>query len=279
MARKSKIRWRESDVKELERLINNFNQKLYRTKKNKPELAEYLPQRMNKADAIASIETRDDLKRLQGQLSRFTQRGAEKPFESSRGLKTTQWAVDEFKRNQRAENIRRAKRKKELGEKEVKRGGQPTGAKRKEMGKIKENAVKPSKKNPARMSAEEFEKASKLFEAKMRESYTEEQKRNMQINYIRGLIHEGYSDELANYLTTIPTEKFLEIIDTDETATFDFIYDPINRQTKEDILWDVWEEHGTGTNVLGASLDEILYDEWLRGTGKHLTYRDQFIRG
>ena len=270
MSRKSKIRWRDSDLQELQRLIKNYNAKLYRIQKNSPELMEYMPQKMRKADAIKNIETRADFKRLSGQLQRFTQRGAEKPFESSRGLKTTEWAVDEFKRLQRAENARRSRRRKELEESEVKRGGQPTGIKRKEMGSIKENAVKPSRKNPANMSRDEFNKAAQLFEKRMRSSFNDEQKRRMQENYIRGLIHEGYSEELAKYLTTIPVETFMKIIDTDETASFDFIYDPIQLKVKEDTLWDVWEEHGTGENVLGTTLEDILYSEVKRGTGKHL---------
>lgn len=284
MAKQPNIRWRKSDVREVERVIANFNAKLYRTRKKHPEAAEYLPPRLKKTEVIASIETRADFHRILDSYKRFSDRGSEAPFTSDRGLKTTQWAVDEFKRNQDEENKRRKKRRKELGEKPVTQGGKPTGAKRKEMGHIKENAVRESKKNPSNMSNEEFKKASQLMEKKMRQSYNAEQARQMQINYIRGLMREGYSEELINYMMTIPTDKFMEIIDLDESATFDFIYDPIQLKVKQDTLWDTWEEHGTGENVLGVTLDDIAYDEWQAWTfqtakkrktkkGKHITVK------
>ena len=282
MSKQPNIRWRNNDVAEIERLVRNYNAKLYRIQKKDPSAVDYLPSKLNKKEVMKSIETRQDFKRVSASIKRFSQRGAEKPFTSDRGLKTTQWAVDEFKRNQKEENKRRAAQRKKLGEMEVKQGGKPTGAKRKEMGRIKENAVKESTKDPKHMSAKEFEKASRMMENKMRESYNAEQRRQMQINYIRGLMREGYDEELTNYLLTVPTDKFMEVIDTDESASFDFIYDPLALKVRQDELWNVWEEHGTGENVLGITLDDIGYDEWQASTyqsktgrkhkkGKHIT--------
>lgn len=266
MAKQPNIRWRKSDNKELQRIVNNYNAKIRRVQAKNPDAVDYLPQKITMKQAREMIETRADFKRVTASLQRFSERGAENVFTSNRGLKTTQWVVDEFKRNQAAENKRRAKKRKELGEREVKQGGKPTGAKRKEMGRIKENAVRESKKDPRNMSMEEFKKAARLFEKKMRQSYNDEQARKMQVNYIRGLIREGYSEELTKYLLTIPTDKFMEIVDTDESATFDFIYDPVQMKVKESVLWDIWEEHGTGKNELNVSLDDILYDELKRNS-------------
>ena len=143
MSKKYNMRWRESDRKELERVIKNFNAKLYRIEKNHPEIMDYQPAKVSKKEILETITTRADYNRTIKNLQKFSKRGAETPVKSSRGAKATQWAVDKYKQEQRTENIRRAKRRKELEEKEVKIGKKGTGIKRAQMGDIKENAVKP----------------------------------------------------------------------------------------------------------------------------------------
>lgn len=261
MARSSKIRWRESDTKELQRLINNYNNKLYRLNKNHPELREFLPQRITKKDAIASIETRADFNRLTASLKRFSKRGAEAPVSSSRGAKATKWEVDEFKRKQAAENARRTRERKKLESQEVTVAGKKQGKTRAEMGSVKTNELKPSKKKFERMSSAEWDKAKALMDKRMRSSYQSDQRRLMQVNYMRGMMHEGYSEDLINYISTIPNDVFFRITQTDETATIDFIYDPIALKAKEDVLWDLWEPHGSGKNLLGVNQSDIEYAE------------------
>lgn len=261
MARSSKIRWRESDTKELQRLINNYNNKLYRLNKNHPELREFLPQRITKKDAIASIETRADFNRLTASLKRFAKRGAEAPVSSSRGAKATKWEVDEFKRKQAAENARRTRERKKLESQEVTVAGKKQGKTRAEMGSVKSNELKPSKKKFERMSSAEWDKAKALMDKRMRSSYQSDQRRLMQVNYMRGMMHEGYSEDLINYISTIPNDVFFRITQTDETATIDFIYDPIALKAKEDVLWDLWEPHGSGKNLLGVNQSDIEYAE------------------
>ena len=261
MPRKSKIRWRDSDTQELQRIINNYNQKLYRLNKNKPELADYLPQRMTMTQAVEKIESRADFNRLANSLQRFSRRGAETPVTSSRGAKATQWEVEEFTRAQQIDNARKTRERKELEQQEVKIAGKGQGKTRAEMGSIKQNELKPSKGKFDSKSQEEWNRAKKALDERLRASYTEDSRRYMMVNYIRGLRHAGFSEELVNYITTIDPDKFATIVDTDEAASFDFIYDPIELKVKEDKLWDVWEEHGTGRNTLGLSVNEIEYAE------------------
>lgn len=274
MAGKSKIRWRKSDEKELQRIVNNYNAKLRRLEKSRPDLAEFLPSRITKKSAMKSIETRADFKRVTASLQRFSQRGAENPVISSRGAKATQWEIDEFKRKQAIENARRTRERKALEAKEVKIAGKGQGKTRSQMGSVKDNELKPSRKKFENMSQGDWQKAKELMERRLLAGYTEEQRKLMQINYMRGMLHEGYDEELIKYISTIPTEKFFEITQTDETATIDFIYDPLALRTRQDTLWDLWEEHGTGKNELGVSLEDIQYAETLNEAGTNAYFKN-----
>lgn len=258
MSKQHNIRWRESDDRELKRTIKNFNAKVDRLRKKQTEHPDVIPEKITFKEAKDDIKTRADLNRFLNKHKRFSKRGAENVVKSSRGAVATKWEVDEFNIAQRAENIRRTNKRKKLEEKEVTIAGKPTGVKRAEMGKIKENAVKPSKKKFKNMSQKEWEKAVRLFDKKMTSSYSTEQQRNMLRNYMKGMIREGYSDEMLEMMNTIPIEKFIEIVDTDETATFDFIYDPIELRAKQEQLHTLWSQHSAGENINNIDIMNII---------------------
>lgn len=251
MVRKSSIRWRDSDTKELERLIKNFNAKLYRLHKNHPELVDYLPPKVTKADTIASIETRADFKRIANSLQRFTRRGAETPVTSSRGAKATKWEVDEFRLKQQIENARRTRERKAIEEKEVKIAGKGTGKTRAEMGSIKENELKPSKKRFDNMSQKEWELATKAMDKLFNATEREAKRLQMRENYLKGLTENGFLDdapELEEYIRGLDIDTFYETVQTDETATFFFYKDPIAYKARLDTLKETWQAAYEGAN-------------------------------
>lgn len=244
MARKSKIRWRDSDTQELQRLINNFNNKIYRTKKAHPEMEDFLPSRVSKKDLVNSIETRADFKRIANSLARFSKRGAEAPVVSTRGARATQWEIDEFKRKQQIENARRTRERKALEEKEVKIAGKGTGQTRAQMGSVKENELKPSRKNFQNMSQKEWELASKNIDNQLNATKRHERMEQMRENYLKGLTEAGFADaspELVEIIKKIDIQTFYDTVQTDETATFSFIYDPLAFNVKKDALFEAWK--------------------------------------
>lgn len=243
MSKQHNIRWRKNDNAELRRVVKNFNAKITRQLKKNPELEKALPDKVSVKELKKDIATRKDLNFYLNKMKRFSEKGAEEIVKSDKGAISTKWAVQEFEREQKAENRRRKKREKELGEKEVTVSNKPTGAKRKEMGKIKENEVKEHKGKFKNKSQEEWEKASKLMEKRMTDAYSQDKKKQMLENYVKGLISEGYSDKLLKMLDKVPIEKFLELNDTDENASFGFIYDPIELKAREDYLIELWGAH------------------------------------
>lgn len=239
----SKIRWRESDTAELQRVINNFNAKLYRLKKNNPDLSEYLPDRVKKTEVIKSIESRADFNRITNSLKRFSKRGSEAPVKSTRGAKATKWEVGEFKKKQQIENARRTRERKKLGEQEVKIAGKGTGVKRAEMGTVKENALKPSRKNFDNMSQKEWDLATTNIDKMLDASHRQDRLMKMRENYLKGLTEQGFLDdspELEQYIRGIELQKFHDTVQTDETGTFMFYKDPIAYEARRESLLNTW---------------------------------------
>lgn len=268
MSKQHKIRWGRSDYSKLSHLVRKVNQKTFGLEVKRPDLAGHIPEQLDYQELKSTIKTRSDFNRVMKKYNRFLQEGSEELVKSSRGAVASKWEVHEFEIAQRVENMRRAKRKKYLEGQQVTIANKPTGVTRAEMGKIKENEVKESKKKFNNMSQREWEVAFKLFDKKLNSSYVLEKKQLMIRNYMKGLVREGYSDELLEMLNTIPLDKFVDLVDTDETATFDFIYDPIELRARQEQLLDLWREHSTGENINNINiynLKEETYNEIFNG--------------
>lgn len=203
-------------------------------------MKDFVPDRVSKKEAIQSIETRADYNRLINSLQRFSKRGAEKPVTSTRGAKSTQWEVEEFKHKQRIENARRTRERKKLEQQDVKSRGKSTGVKRAEMGSIKENSLKPSRKNFQNLSQKEWELAKKNIDNMLNANYRDEKKLKMKENYIKGLITAGFPDSLIDIIRGMDIDTFVETVANDQEATFDFIYDPLELQVKAEALKETW---------------------------------------
>lgn len=237
---KHKMRWRDSDTAELQRTIRNFNAKIYRLRKLHPEMIDYLPDTVKKKDLMKSIDTRQDYKRKLKSLQGFSKRGAEELQTSKRGAKATKWEIKEVNKDVRRANIERAKRREALEAKEVTSRGQPTGMKRGQMGSIKENAVKPRKASFDNKSQKEWDLFKQGLDKELDKQLAEEAKARMKENYKKALEQYGF-DDVSELLDDIDADTFLETVDTDTEAAFDFIYDPIEAEIKRKALAETWK--------------------------------------
>lgn len=263
MAKQHNIRWRKSDYSKLSHTIRKFNKKAFTLEVTRPDLSGNIPDLLDYKTVKSGIKTRADLNRFIKKHERFLREGAEELHKSTRGAVMTQWEKHEFEIAQNVENMRRAKRKKRIDKMKVTQGGKDTGVTRAEMGSIKENEVKPSKKNVDNMSQKEWDAARKLFDKKLRSDYNEEKTRAMKSNYILGLIRAGYSQEIIDLVSRVPLETFLDIVDTDVYAEFDFIYDPQELKDKEELLNETWKDYATekDSNVDLHEIKQKSYEE------------------
>lgn len=269
MSKQYNIRWGRSDYSKLSHLVKKVNKKVFEIEVKRPDIADYQPDMLDYHELKSQIKTRQDFKNVVHRYERYLREGVEEVKTSGRGAKATAWAVKEFEIAQRAENVRRANTRKKLGEQEVTIAGKGTGVKRAEMGSTKENATKPSKKKFENQSQREWDAVSKLFEKKMQSTYNDEMQHKMISNYVKGLIAEGYSDELQQLMNKIPVDKFLEVIDTDEVATFTFIYDPLELKAKNDRLIELWQEYAddeVDNKIDFEAIAEEVKEEYENGT-------------
>lgn len=239
---KSKIRWKDSDSAELQRLVKNFNAKLTRLEKKNPATAQSLPKRASVKDLKQGIETRADLQRELRSLQSFTKRGAENIVKSSRGAQAMKWEIDEFNKAQRRVNRERAKERARLDELEMKSRGEDLNLKRKEMGSVNRNALKDSRKNFNSLSQKEWELAKNAIDKRLDPEYHKKRQALMKQNYIKGLEKYNYPDELIELIDSKSDEEFIDIFESDTEATFDFYYpdDGINQDIKTTALFKVW---------------------------------------
>ena len=239
-----KIRWRQSDTDELQRVINNFNAKLYRIKKSKPELAEYLPERLKKSEVVKSIGTRADFNRIINSYKRFSRRGAEKPIKTNRAAKMTQWAMDEYKLKKRIEKTQLTKERKKLEEQNLLSRGDEVGGTRKQQGEVWKQRLTPTQQNPMNMSQREWEMAQRAIDNKIASFYSEQKMENYKINYLIALENNGYPDDLIDYVANIPNDVFYETTIIDQEGAIDFVYTEEEYGVMIDALWKVWRKAG-----------------------------------
>lgn len=233
MQKQPNIRWRKRDSELLRQEINRFNSRLYYQEKKNPD-ANWLPERANFSKAVESIETRTDFNRLISSLRRFTADTAKKvPREGQTA--TTKWAEKEhkkerrrkereYKRKEEERNEQRLKRAEEIGKKEVKQGGIGTGVTRAEMGRIIENAVKPTHRDVSKLTDKQLEDALKLIDKQIGPQNLRKKNELFQHNYIKGMIKEGYSPDIIELVKEIDPDDFAIIADTDEYAKLKFVY-------------------------------------------------------
>lgn len=231
-------------VDELKRSVKSFNAKVIRNWKKDAENRENLPARVKTKDLLESAESHNDLNRINSSLQRFTKKGAEKIVKSTRGAKATQWEVDEFYRKQELENEKRRKQREKINQQEVKIGGEGTGQTRAQMGSIKENSLRESKKNFNNMSQKEWELASKNIDNQLDAKYKAEKNEIMRENYIKGLTDNGFIDdvpELETWIRSVDFDTFITTVETDETATFFFYKDPIAYEARKEKIVSAWK--------------------------------------
>ena len=247
MPEKHSIRWRNRDRDELKRVVKNYNAKVTRLKKKNPYIADLYPDKIKVSDVTKSIETRTDYNREIARLQRFSKRGAEEIKVSDEGATATKWEVQNFYYDQRRENNRRKKERERLEKMPVTSRGKDTGQTRATMGKIKENAVKPLNKKFDKLSQKEWEKAKAYIDSRLDEKFMNEQKGNMKDNYIKGLKNAGFSKELVDLMEQLDSSKFVDVVDIDTEADFDFIYDPQELAYKNQVLLELWGSVMDGT--------------------------------
>ena len=235
---------------------------------------DFLPEKLTLKGEMSQITTRSEYNAHLKALKRF---GA-KTAVLNKKAKTpmSKWETAELVRTNKVYKKREERRVAELGEKEVTRGGQPTGIKRKEMGRIKEQPKTFPVYNPETMKKEEWDLFKKQMNTALDTGFDYKRAMNAQENYIKGLIRIGADPELIDMVRHVDPKLFAEVIDLDELADFDYIYSPDELEMRMENLKSAWnrvvsEREFIEEAVVDRKMLEIESDMAQGYTGRRMT--------
>lgn len=257
MPKRYNIKWRESDFAEVRRVVKNYNAKLNRLK-DREDLVDYLPDKITAKEIIENTKTRQALNLQLNKLQRFTRRGSEEIFTNAQGVTDIRYNANEFAIFKRSENVAKKKKKEFLENQDVTQGGESTGIKRVQMGKIKEVNLEPITQTVSEMNQREWDKMKSLMNKKLLRRANNEDARQALRNYVKGLIKEGYSDDIIEMLRHVDIDEFADVLDMDVFAEFDFIYGLEELKAKEEALISTWEKYITNTEHSYIDVEEII---------------------
>lgn len=223
MSREYPIKWRESDKKELSRLVKNFNAKIRRLEK-KIGPGEVLPETVSLRDLKKSILTRKEFNREVKALQRFTQRGSEKFVsvpDNDNNLKITKWQMKEMKSLEKLELKRIEKQKERLANMPATLKRQPLGysaLQRQEfigMGRVEDRELEPTKLFTRTMSKRELKAKYRVLRNRSRSGFFIEKDKQARDNFIKGLTLNYAENDVKDVVEAIekmPLDDFMEIM-------------------------------------------------------------------
>ena len=229
MSKQHKINWRESDTKELNRVVKNFNAKINRLAKANDNIL--LPEKVKVSELKKLINTRQDLNREINMLKRFSKKGAEKGTiieGNDNNLIITKWQKTEMNRRVGIINRKRKERFDLLKDIDVYSRGKSLGYKKGDigMGRISEHTLKPMNAFTRSMSKADVKMKWKAI---MKESpsdfYTETDYRLKQ-NYIDSML-QNYNEEdvkdIINVINKMDIKDFIVKFEQEQDV-FDWNY-------------------------------------------------------
>lgn len=221
MPKTSNIKWRKSDKQEISKTVQQFNAKITRTLKKHPEWAEFMPERLTVQGLTEKIQTRKDYNREVRSVQRFLQKGAEAPFQSKSGIKTTQWEKKEV-----GYKVAQVNRQRTI---EAKRANVST--EKGTMGSIEANNLKPKKYNIDKIKPSEWNKFVNTVEKQVMSNYNYDKMVRYKENYLQAIITnlgtEGKAKELYDYVSQLDPEFMYNVYYDDPVLQIQFTSDPL----------------------------------------------------
>lgn len=206
MSKQHKIKWRESDTKELTRVVKNFNAKLNRLAKSNVDII--LPDKVRVSEIKELINTRQDLLREINMLKRFSKKGSEKAVViegNENNLTITKWQKTEMNRRVGIINRKRKERFELLKDLEVYSRGQSLGYKKGDigMGRISEHTLKPMNAFTRSMSKGDLKQKWKAIMKESPSDFFTETDFRLKQNYIDSMLRNYNEEDVKDIIEVI----------------------------------------------------------------------------
>lgn len=244
MSKYHKINWRESDTKELNRVVKNFNSKINRLAKKDNSLVNILPEKVKVSELKELIKTRQDLHRELNMLKRFSRKGSEKVVvipENDNNLQVTKWQLTEMNRKVGLINRRRKQRLEKLSNIEQKSRGESLGYTKGDigMGKATEVSLSPMNAFTRTMSRSDLKMKWKVMMKESQSGFFTEKDFRTRENFIVALERSYNTNDIQDVINVIrkmDIDVFLNQFES-EPGMFEFGYPPTQDQ------YDGYVEH------------------------------------
>lgn len=244
MSKYHKIRWKQSDLDELKRVVRNYNAKVKRLEKKDPQIEKVLPQYYDsKSDSYSSritvgqlkelINTRRDLKREINSLKRFSKRGAEEIItvpNTDNNLQITKWQMGEIKRRVANINRRRKMRLDEISNIEVESRGEKLGYSRADigMGRATEVSLSPMKAFTPKMTEYDVKYKWRSVMKQSQTDYFSARDYLLRENFIQALNQNFAPDDVKDIVDGINSMDIGDFLNqfNKDPETFEWAYPP-----------------------------------------------------
>lgn len=244
MSKYHKINWRESDTKELNRVVKNFNSKINRLAKKDNSLVNILPEKVKVSELKELIKTRQDLHRELNMLKRFSRKGSEKVVivpDNDNNLQVTKWQLTEMNRKVGLINRRRKQRLEKLSNIEQKSRGESLGYTKGDigMGKATEVSLSPMNAFTRTMSRSDLKMKWKVMMKESQSGFFTEKDFRTRENFIVALERSYNTNDIQDVINVIrkmDIDVFLNQFES-EPGMFEFGYPPTQDQ------YDGYVEH------------------------------------
>lgn len=222
----SKIRWREKDESEINKLVRAFNRKAKRAAKKYG--AEIQPEAINLRELKKALKEGDRnlYRKTKSKLSSYLVKGAEMPYTTKAGVNITLWQKREIDRAFKSINAKRraAMRKYDPS---IYRGTM--------------HGIQDMNLQPRRNTVQEIQpKTFKKFVENLEKQYlTEDRARQAQYkdNYLSALKNVfGENSPLLEKVRAIPADKLVEMYFKSPFLQIDFVYDPLEAKQIENLI-------------------------------------------
>lgn len=242
------IRWRNQDIKLLQKTVKNFNAKISRILKKNPAASEYLPAKVSVKQIRAEIDSRQDFNNLIRSLQRFSRKGAEKPVVNKQGVIVTSWERKEVGYKVAKINRFRTRERKRVNP-------QPGLG---NMKTIEEMNLSPKNIKWEDRSKKSWDAFKQAVERQAKSRYNQKRAELYKENYIKALnnVFGMYADPIVAVVNQVDGIWLANMYGKDYRLELDYVYGAQDMMAKINTIMHAFAEYGyTNPDYDYGSLD------------------------
>ena len=234
MPKSNIAKWRSVDEARLKRLVKNFNAKIRRIEKNRPEIAALQPPKENLKALRETLKgmSRVDINYQFKKMENYLKKGAELPYTTKQGVNTTVWEKKEIDRAVRTINARN---------KALIQKYEPSTTKG-TMGTIERNNLQPRKNRVNTIQPKDYNRyVSNLFKQVMQNDV--ERNERYKENFLKAVENiMGENSKLYQVVKNMDSALLTKYYYTEPLLQLTFVYDPKDAEEIENLMLERLEQ-------------------------------------